>query len=224
MVDQVVNFTNAPNLASLGSDSQDNSKLSNVESIENKNNNSNDSDDILSYLETLINEKENELAPLNELLKNDDYWYKLRDDYMKRNMGKSFWDWFPLSSGISGLVKAGQGKKEADRLWSDTISKRDTFLKQLEDLKSQKYSYMSNIAAQKQKYRVEQEALKKAGITNPYFMLKNGIIAGSSPFSFANAGSPNYQSSKGDISKISDIFKMLIALMASGAKIGKLFT
>ncbi|SGA33578.1 Uncharacterised protein [Chlamydia abortus] len=97
-------------------------------------------------------------------------------------------------------------------------------LKQLEDLKAQKFSYMSNIAAQKEKYKVEQEALKKVGITNPYFMLKNGTLAGSTPFSFANAGSPNYQSSKGDTSKISDIFKMLISLIATGAKIGKLFT
>lgn len=222
MVDQV-NFTNAPNLASLGSDAQDNSKLSNIESFENSKNNNADGD-ILSYLEKIITEKENELAPLNELLRNDDYWYKLRDAYMQRNMGKSFWDWFPLSSVISGLVKAGQAKKEADRLWSDKISKRDMLLKQLEDLKAQKFSYMSNIAAQKEKYIVEQEALKKVGISNPFFMLKNGTLASSTPFSFANAGSPNYQSSKGDSSKISDIFKMLIALIASGAKIGKLFT
>lgn len=218
-----VNFTNAPNLDSLGSDAQDNSKLSNIESFENSKNNNVDGD-ILSYLKKIITEKENELAPLNELLKNDDYWYKLRNDYIDRNFGKTFWDWFPLTAGISGLVKAGQGKKEADRLWSDKISQRDVLLKQLEDLKAQKFSYMSNIAAQKEKYKVEQDALKKVGITNSYFMLKNGTLAGSTPFSFANAGSPNYQSSKGDSSKISDIFKMLIALIASGAKIGKLFT
>lgn len=215
------NFTNAPNLASLGSDSQNINQLSNVESIDSKNNNV-DPDDIVSYLEKLISDKEKELAPLNDLLKNDDYWYKLQHDYVKRN--RSFWDVFPLTSWISGLVKLGQGKKEADRLWSDKVSQRDTVLKQLEDLKAQKFSYMSNIVAQKQKYKVEQDALKKVGVTNPYFMLKNGTLAGSTPFSFANAGSPNYQSSKGDSLKISDIFKMLIALIASGAKIGKLFT
>ncbi|SGA28256.1 Uncharacterised protein [Chlamydia abortus] len=71
MVNQV-NFTNAPNLASLGSDVQDSSKLSNIESFENSINNNVDGD-ILSYLEKIITEKENELVPLNELLKNDDY-------------------------------------------------------------------------------------------------------------------------------------------------------
>lgn len=55
-------------------------------------------------------------------------------------------------------------------------NQRDIIYGNLQNAKTERANYYSNLNAQKIKYKIEKESLKDAGITNPYFMLRNGSL------------------------------------------------
>lgn len=140
-------------------------------------------------------------------------------DWLKNNAGWSLLS--PLFiGGIGSAVQTGRADQQTKQWWNEGIEKKNLIFKQLEEAKAQRQSYLSNLELQRNKYINEQESLKKAGINNPYFMLRNGLINNSSPIGLTGAGRPNFGGfDKGKFSSFHEFLEMLLLMSRIGKNV-----
>lgn len=130
----------------------------------------------------------------------DNYVKKLSNEYLEadRNYQKHLsTDWTGALPNIWPFTMFTKPKKEK---MNQIKNERDILFANLQNAKTQQADYYSNLQAQKLKYQIEQEGLKRIGINNPYFMLKNGPIQGNVNLTSntkTQSYNPKYENNKG---------------------------
>lgn len=149
------------------------------------------------------------------------YYEALKEQYQK------------LSNEYDGLVLNDYSKPGAFfRPWSaeqyrqnmqKLKNERDKTYELLRNAEAQRFQHAANSESIKNRYILEKEALKKIGINNPYFMLRNGTLPNNINLSSNLSGGsykPQYKSTEiPDAWKgMGKLFKMILPILLMGAK------
>ncbi len=139
---------------------------------------------------------ENNTTLDNEIAKTEKEYEELKQEHEKRLKNRSGWAEFVESSKLGKILnqignlftggKINKEQKAYDEQTELTRNQRDQIFQRLQELKAKKAEYLTNIEAAKNKYKIELEGLKKIGITNPYYLLKNGTIQGGGGANISN--------------------------------------
>lgn len=154
----IANNMTATNLAGVS-----NNNSSSGNNISNINNNNS-----LSDLDNYIDSLKNELNIHNNWLTDT---YNVRPTLANGLLDTG--EYYP--GGFHRVFKSKPYLKWLDN-YNFHIGKRDNINSLINEANSKRVELMTNIANQKNRYKWESDALKKVGINNPFFMLKNGVL------------------------------------------------